>query len=49
MSTIGELGTFLAREAAAATPRTTAPAGTPLPAKTVTPNGDAAARAGLTG
>jgi regulator of protease activity HflC (stomatin/prohibitin superfamily) len=47
MSTIGELGTFLAREAAAATPRASTPAVAPLPAKAVTANGDAAARADL--
>jgi regulator of protease activity HflC (stomatin/prohibitin superfamily) len=49
MSTIGELGTFLAREAAAATPRMALPAVIPLPAKTVPSNGDAEVRAELTG
>ena len=49
MSTIGELGTFPAREAAAAAPRTAIPAVAPLPAKTVTSNGDAEARTDLTG
>src|SRR5690348_14032619 len=49
MSTIGELGTFLAREAsAAAAPRTVIPAVSPL-AKPVSSNGSAEARADLTG
>ncbi|WP_327004429.1 slipin family protein [Dactylosporangium sp. NBC_01737] len=47
MSTIGELGTFLAREAAAAS--RPVPAITPPTAKTVTANGGAQARADLTG
>jgi hypothetical protein len=38
MSTIGELGAFLAREAAAAAPRTE-PSDTPLTAVAATPNG----------
>jgi regulator of protease activity HflC (stomatin/prohibitin superfamily) len=46
MSTIGELGSFLAREtaAAAAAPRTANPAVTPPPAKAVTSNGGPEAR-----
>jgi regulator of protease activity HflC (stomatin/prohibitin superfamily) len=49
MSTIGELGTFLAREASAATPRTTAAKASANPA-VVAPNGgaDAVAAAGGT-
>jgi regulator of protease activity HflC (stomatin/prohibitin superfamily) len=47
MSTIGELGTFLARETGAAA-RATVPAVTPFAARTVTPNGGAEARADLT-
>jgi regulator of protease activity HflC (stomatin/prohibitin superfamily) len=49
MSTIGELGTFLAREAAAAAPRTVTPSITPIIAKTVVSNGGAEARADLSG
>jgi regulator of protease activity HflC (stomatin/prohibitin superfamily) len=48
MSTIGELGTFLAREVAAAATRTVIPAATPFTAKTVTADGGAEARANLT-
>jgi hypothetical protein len=49
MSTIGELGTFLAREAsAAAAPRTVVPAVSPL-GKPVSSNGSAEARADLAG
>ncbi|MEV0134151.1 slipin family protein [Dactylosporangium sp. NPDC050688] len=47
MSTIGELGTFLAREAAAAAPRPAGPATIPVNAKTVSANGGAEARADL--
>src|SRR4051794_22101385 len=47
MSTIGELSTFLAREAAAAAPRMAVPAVTPLPVKTMTSNRDIEARADL--
>ncbi len=46
MSTIGELGSFLAREAAAAAPRTVIPAVTPIAAKTVVSNGGADRAAG---
>jgi len=49
MSTIGELGTFLAREAAAAAPRMVAPAAAPFAAKAVISNGSAEARAELAG
>ncbi len=48
MSTIGELGTFLAREASAATPRTTAPMAPPNPA-VVAPNGGADSAAAAAG
>jgi hypothetical protein len=48
MSTIGELGTFLAREAAAAaTPRTVTAAVGPFDAKAATPNGNPEARTDL--